>query len=58
MNKLFHGIMKFRREEFERHSELFRELGRQQKPHTLFIGCSDSRVGASAKGCGFSAGTT
>lgn len=44
MDKLFRGIMEFRREEFERHRELFRELGRQQKPHTLFIGCSDSRV--------------
>ena len=44
MDKLFRGIMEFRREEFERHKELFRELGRHQKPHTLFIGCSDSRV--------------
>jgi carbonic anhydrase len=44
MDKLFRGIMKFRREEFERHSELFQELGRHQQPHTLFIGCSDSRV--------------
>ena len=44
MDKLFRGIMKFRREEFESHKALFRELGRQQRPHTLFIGCSDSRV--------------
>ena len=44
MDKLFRGIMEFRREEFERHKELFRKLGREQKPHTLFIGCSDSRV--------------
>jgi carbonic anhydrase len=44
MDKLFRGIMEFRREEFERHRELFLELGRRQKPHTLFIGCSDSRV--------------
>lgn len=44
MDKLFRGIMEFRREEFERHRELFLELGRKQKPHTLFIGCSDSRV--------------
>lgn len=44
MDKLFRGIMKFQHEEFERHSTLFRQLGRQQKPHTLFIGCSDSRV--------------
>lgn len=44
MDKLFRGIMEFRREEFDRHRELFQELGRKQKPHTLFIGCSDSRV--------------
>ncbi len=44
MDKLFKGYMKFREEEFEKHRELFKELGRQQKPHTLFIGCSDSRV--------------
>ena len=44
MEKLFRGIMTFRREEFERHRELFEGLGRHQKPHTLFIGCSDSRV--------------
>lgn len=44
MKELFHGIMKFRREDFESHKDLFQELGRQQKPHTLYIGCSDSRV--------------
>lgn len=43
-NKLFKGYMKFRAEDFEAHRVLFQELGRQQKPHTLFIGCSDSRV--------------
>lgn len=44
MDKLFGGIMEFRRQDFEDHKELFRQLGRQQKPHSLFIGCSDSRV--------------
>jgi len=44
MDKLFKGYMKFRREDFVSHRELFRELGRRQAPHTLFIGCSDSRV--------------
>ncbi|MBW2521019.1 MAG: carbonic anhydrase [Deltaproteobacteria bacterium] len=44
MEKLFKGIAKFRREDFESHRELFKALGRQQKPHTLFIGCADSRV--------------
>lgn len=44
MDKLFRGIMEFRKQTFEDHRELFEELGRKQKPHTLFIGCSDSRV--------------
>jgi carbonic anhydrase len=44
MDKLFRGIMEFRRQDFESHRELFKTLGRVQKPHTLFIGCSDSRV--------------
>jgi carbonic anhydrase len=44
MERLFKGIAKFRQEDFEAHRELFRSLGRSQKPHTLFIGCSDSRV--------------
>jgi len=44
MDKLFKGYMKFRGADFESHRELFQELGRKQKPHTLFIGCSDSRV--------------
>ncbi|PLX97176.1 MAG: carbonic anhydrase [Desulfuromonas sp.] len=42
--RLFRGITTFQQEEFETHRELFKSLGRQQKPHTLFIGCSDSRV--------------
>jgi carbonic anhydrase len=44
MDRLFKGYMQFRKEDFESHRELFRELGRSQQPHTLFIGCSDSRV--------------
>ena len=44
MDKLFKGYMKFRKDDFESHRELFQTLGREQKPHTLFIGCSDSRV--------------
>ena len=44
MEKLFTGVARFRHEDFEAHRELFQELGRQQKPHTLFISCSDSRV--------------
>ena len=44
MQKLFQGIMRFRQEDFEKHRDLFHQLGRKQKPHTLFIGCADSRV--------------
>jgi carbonic anhydrase len=44
MEKLFKGVARFRQDEFEAHKELFQSLGRTQKPHTLFIGCADSRV--------------
>lgn len=44
MEKLFKGVLKFQKEDFEGHRDLFQELGRAQKPHTLFIGCADSRV--------------
>lgn len=44
MQKLLDGIVKFRRSDFESHKALFKELKSQQKPHTLFISCSDSRI--------------
>jgi len=44
MEKLFKGVARFRQDDFEAHKELFLSLGRTQKPHTLFIGCADSRV--------------
>jgi len=45
MQKLIEGAHKFRDDEFGRYRELFRKLSREgQKPHTLFITCSDSRV--------------
>lgn len=45
MQKLIEGIHKFRQDEFGRYKELFRHLSQvEQKPHTLFITCSDSRV--------------
>ena len=44
MQKLIDGIIKFRKEDFEAHKELFMELKDRQIPHTLFIACSDSRI--------------
>jgi len=44
MEKLLKGIVKFRQQDFEDHRDLFRNLKEEQKPHTLFIGCCDSRI--------------
>jgi carbonic anhydrase len=44
MRKLFEGIVEFQKNDFEDHRLLFEDIGRVQNPHTLFIGCSDSRV--------------
>lgn len=44
MEKLIEGIVKFKKEDFEAHRSLFTGLKAEQKPHTLFISCSDSRV--------------
>jgi carbonic anhydrase len=41
---LFDGVREFNAMDFEEHRELFNKIGRNQNPHTLFIGCSDSRV--------------
>ena len=44
MKKLIEGAVAFRQNDFETYEQLFSELGKEQKPHTLFIGCSDSRL--------------
>ena len=44
MEKLLEGLIKFRKQDFEDHKELFGKLKEKQNPHTLFIGCSDSRI--------------
>lgn len=44
MKILFDGVKEFGKNEFEKNKELFKRLSKSQKPHTLFIGCSDSRV--------------
>lgn len=38
------GVIRFRQNDFEANRAHFEQLERQQNPHTLFIGCSDSRV--------------
>ena len=42
--KLFKGVLNFKKEDFETHKDLFQELKEGQKPHTFYIGCSDSRI--------------
>ena len=42
--RLFEGIRQFKANEFIPRQQFFEELGQKQNPHTLFIGCSDSRV--------------
>ncbi|NPA73227.1 MAG: carbonic anhydrase [Epsilonproteobacteria bacterium] len=44
MKTLKDGIIKFQQNYFSEHKEIFSELAKTQKPHTLYIGCSDSRV--------------
>lgn len=44
MEYLLKGIVNFREKDYDAHKELFNKLKEQQKPHTLFISCSDSRV--------------
>jgi len=43
-DKLFKGVLNFQKEDFEAHKDLFEELKEGQKPHTFYIGCSDSRI--------------
>lgn len=41
---IIEGAIRFMHSGFAEHKELFTELKQAQNPHTLFIGCSDSRV--------------
>ena len=36
IKKLIEGAVSFRQKDFETHEQLFSDLGREQKPHTLF----------------------
>ena len=44
MDYLFEGVKEFSSQDFTHFRELFEKLGKKQSPHSLFIGCSDSRV--------------
>jgi carbonic anhydrase len=44
MNPFLNGYLKFRREVFPAQESKYRALAKTQKPHTLFITCSDSRI--------------
>ncbi len=44
MKRLFDGILNFQENDFLKYKDHFTSLERKQEPHTLFIGCSDSRI--------------
>lgn len=44
MPDIIEKYKKFYKEDFANYKDLFKSLGSGQKPHTLFISCSDSRV--------------
>ena len=44
MQEILDGAVKFMEEDFLEHKELFESLSDGQTPHTLFVGCIDSRV--------------
>ena len=44
MDSLFDGVKEFNANDFLENKTLFEKIGRSQEPHTLFIGCSDSRI--------------
>jgi carbonic anhydrase len=44
MEKLVRGIHQFQTTEFNAHRELFKSLSQGQRPETLLITCSDSRI--------------
>jgi carbonic anhydrase len=44
VERIIDGVLKFQREIYPRQKALFDALSGSQRPHALFIGCSDSRV--------------
>jgi carbonic anhydrase len=44
MDRLLPGLRKFSQNVFPKQEQMFTQLGQGQKPHTLMITCSDSRI--------------
>jgi carbonic anhydrase len=44
MKTLIDGVLEFKDGDFVQYRELFERIQNKQQPHTLFIGCSDSRI--------------
>lgn len=44
MRALVEGVLRYQRDQHAEHGELFERLAKGQRPHTLFITCSDSRI--------------
>ncbi|MCA9243636.1 MAG: carbonic anhydrase [Phycisphaerales bacterium] len=44
MRKLVEGVLRYQRDVHAEHGELFESLAKGQRPHTLFVTCSDSRI--------------
>lgn len=44
MRRIIDGVLKFQREVYPNQKALFQQLSNAQRPQTMFIGCSDSRV--------------
>jgi len=44
MHRLVQGFRHFRRNVFPQQTKVFKDLANQQKPHTMIITCSDSRI--------------